>query len=96
MKKVHIDKQDNILGWYDDKIHSNIPADTIEVDDSVWENAITINANSISNGTPVYLDKRTKKDKDKEKEKREWSDYKDAKEAKEKEDWIASGKPKFI
>lgn len=52
MKFAHIDSENNILGWYDNSIHSNIPKPNILVSDKNWLIAINKNANKIySDGT---------------------------------------------
>jgi len=53
MKLVNYDKNGRILGWYDDTIHKKLPTDVLEVEDEVWNEAISINAN--------YIDIETKK-----------------------------------
>lgn len=59
MKYVHLDKENKILGWYSDDIHSNIPTPNIEVSDEVWQEAININANCYENGKFIVKDFRT-------------------------------------
>ena len=59
MKYAHLDKENKILGWYSDDIHSEIPTPNIEVTDEVWQEAININANCYKNGKFIVKDFRT-------------------------------------
>ena len=59
MKYAHLDKENKILGWHDDNIHSNIPTPNIEVTDEVWQEALNINANCYENGEFIVKDFRT-------------------------------------
>jgi hypothetical protein len=60
MKYAHLEKDTNkILGWYSDKIHSEIPTPNIEVSDEVWQEAININANCYEKGKFILKDFRT-------------------------------------
>lgn len=62
MKYTHLDKENKMLGWYDDSIHSIIPTPNIEVTDEVWQEAININANCYENGEFVVKDFRTEEE----------------------------------
>ena len=60
MKYAHLEKNTNkLLGWYDSQIHKEIPTPNIEVEDNVWQGAITINANCYENGKFIVKDFRT-------------------------------------
>lgn len=59
MKYAHLDKENKILGWYDDSIHSKIPTPKIEVDENDWQEALRINANCYENGEFIVKDFRT-------------------------------------
>ena len=46
MKYVHYDKKTNeILGYYDDEIHENIPTPNFEISSDAWRQALSENAN---------------------------------------------------
>jgi len=48
MKIAYYDETNGkLLGWYDDKIHKDIPTPNTEVSDENWKQAISINANFI-------------------------------------------------
>ena len=48
MKYVNYDAKTNeILGFYDDEIHENIPEPNIEISDEEWREALNKNANSV-------------------------------------------------
>lgn len=59
MKYAHLDKENKILGWYSDEIHSEIPTPNIEVSDEVWQEALNISANCYENGKFIVKDFRT-------------------------------------
>lgn len=60
MKIAHINENNQLLGWYDNKIHTTIPIPNIEVSDEVWQNAIDNNHNKVNNdGTTELFDFRT-------------------------------------
>ena len=59
MKYAHLDKENKILGWYSDEIHSDIPTPNIEVTDEVWQEALNTNANCYENGEFIVKDFRT-------------------------------------
>ena len=51
MKYAHIEKETGkLLGWYCTDIHTNIPENSIEVQDKVWNEALSINANYYEDG----------------------------------------------
>lgn len=58
MKYAYLENN-KILGWYDKKIHKTIPTPNIEVDDDVWQEALSINANCYENGKFIVKDWRT-------------------------------------
>lgn len=48
MKYAHYDKNTKeLLGFYDDEIHKNIPESNIEILDEEWREALNKNANSV-------------------------------------------------
>ena len=60
MKYANIENGTNkLLGWYDKKIHLEIPTPNIEVTDEVWQEALNINANCYENGEFIRKDFRT-------------------------------------
>lgn len=60
MKYANYDKTTGqILGWYDDNIHSKIPEPNIEVSEKVWQEAININANCYKDSEFIVKDFRT-------------------------------------
>ena len=59
MKYAYLDKDNKLLGWYDDEIHSEIPIPNIEVTEEDWQEAITINANCYEDGKFLVKDFRT-------------------------------------
>ena len=57
MKYANIENRTNkLLGWYDKKIHLEIPTPNIEVTDEVWQEALNINANCYENGEFILKD----------------------------------------
>lgn len=58
MKCAYLENN-KILGWYDKKIHKTIPTPNIEVDDDVWQEALSINANCYENEKFIVKDFRT-------------------------------------
>ena len=65
MKYAHYNETTRqILGWYDDGIHKEIPMPNVEVEDTAWQNAINNNHNKINeDGTTSLFDFRTDKEK---------------------------------
>ena len=60
MKYANIEQNTNkLLGWYDKRIHLEIPTPNIEVTDEVWQEALNINANCYENGEFILKDFRT-------------------------------------
>jgi len=60
MKYAYINENNQILGWYDDKIHKTIPTPNIEVTDEQWKTAIDNNHNKVnSDGSTLFFDFRT-------------------------------------
>lgn len=56
---AHIDENNQILGWYNDKYHDEIPEPNIEVSEEVWQNACANAHNKINkNGTTEIFDFR--------------------------------------
>ena len=48
MKYAHYNKNTKeLLGFYDDEIHENIPEPNIEISDEEWREALNKNANSV-------------------------------------------------
>ena len=63
MKYAYLEKDINkLLGWYDVKIHSEIPTPNIEVTDEVWQEALNTNANYYEDGKFIVKDFRTDKE----------------------------------
>lgn len=63
MKKAHINENNQLLGWYDEEIHTSIPAPNIEVTEEVWQHAIDNNHNKVNaDGTTESADFRTEAD----------------------------------
>ena len=57
MKYANIENGTNkLLGWYDKRIHLEIPTPNIEVTDEVWQEALNINANCYENGEFILKD----------------------------------------
>ena len=64
MKIAHYEKiTQKLLGWYDKDIHTTIPTPNIEVEDEVWQVAVSENANHVNlDGTLDISDFRTDKE----------------------------------
>ena len=63
MKYANIEQNTNkLLGWYDKRIHLEIPTPNIEVTDEVWQEALNINANCYENGEFIRKDFRTEEE----------------------------------
>ena len=65
MKYAHYDeKEKTILGYYDDKIHDDIPEPNIEISDEDWLRALNENANSVDmkNKKLVRIETQPKRD----------------------------------
>lgn len=65
MKYVYYNTETRqILGWYDSGIHKAIPTPNVEVEDTVWQNAIDNNHNKINeDGITSIFDFRTEQAK---------------------------------
>ena len=63
MKYAHIDNNGQILGWYDDEIHSDIPEPNVQVSEEVWQNALDSSHNTIIGGVTSQVDYRTDEQK---------------------------------
>jgi hypothetical protein len=60
MKIAHINKNNQLLGWYDKEIHSAIPTPNIEVTEEQWLEAINSGHNKVNaDGTTELFDFRT-------------------------------------
>lgn len=59
MKYAHVDGNNQILGWYEDEIHSTIPEPNVQVSEEVWQNAINSSHNTIIDGVTSQVDHRT-------------------------------------
>lgn len=61
---AHINEENNqLLGWYDDTIHTSIPTPNIQVTQSQWQNSIDNNHNKVnSDGSTETYDFRTMKE----------------------------------
>ena len=59
MKYAHINEQNKLLGWYDEKIHSIIPTPNIKVTEEQWQKAINNCHNKVNeDGTTELFDFR--------------------------------------
>lgn len=58
---AHINEENNqLLGWYDDTIHTSIPTPNIQVTQSQWQNSIDNNHNKVnSDGSTETYEFRT-------------------------------------
>jgi len=57
---AHIDENNQLLGWYDDTIHTSIPTPNIQVTKSQWQNSIDNNHNKVnSDGSTETYEFRT-------------------------------------
>nr|DAT76833.1 MAG TPA: hypothetical protein [Caudoviricetes sp.] len=57
MKYANYNKETNeILGYYDDEIHNDIPEPNIEISDEAWQEALAIGANTIKDGKMIYVE----------------------------------------
>ena len=63
MKHAHIDNNGQILGWYDDEIHTSIPSPNVQVSEEVWQNAINSMHNTIIDGVTSQVDHRSDEQK---------------------------------
>ena len=63
MKYAHIDNNGQILGWYEDEIHSDIPEPNVQVSEEVWQNALDSSHNTIIGGVTSQVDHRTDEQK---------------------------------
>jgi hypothetical protein len=63
MKYAHIDNNGQILGWYEDEIHSDIPEPNVQVSEEVWQNALDSSHNTIIGGVTSQVDYRTDEQK---------------------------------
>jgi len=60
MKYAHLENNTKkLLGWYSDDVHNAIPIGSISVEDKIWQDAITINANCYEDGKFIVKDFRT-------------------------------------
>lgn len=61
MKYAYINESTNqLLGWYDDNIHTTIPTPNVEVTNTQWQTAIDNNCNKINDdGSGEVYDFRT-------------------------------------
>ena len=65
MKYVHFKKETNeILGYYDDEIHENIPTPNFEISNDAWRQALSENANiaDVKNQKLVRVEVEQEKD----------------------------------
>jgi len=63
MKIAHVDNNGQILGWYDQEIHTDIPEPNVEVSEEVWQNAIDSSHNTIIGGVTSQVDYRSAEQK---------------------------------
>jgi hypothetical protein len=61
MRYAHIEEETGrLLGWYSHDVHGdNIPTPNVEVEESVWQSAININANCYEEDLFIVKDFRT-------------------------------------
>lgn len=62
MKYAHLNGE-QLLGWYDSEIHTNIPTPNIEVSEQTWQQAINNGANAYVNDTFTTKDFSTEEQK---------------------------------
>lgn len=61
MKYAHINEDTGkLLGWYSKEIHETIPTPNVEVTDTKWQEALSVNANFYEDGNFIAKDLRTK------------------------------------
>ncbi len=53
---VDVDSNNEIIGYYNDDVHSAIPATAVEISKADWQTALEINANTLENGALVYIE----------------------------------------
>ena len=63
MKYAHVDGSGQILGWYEDEIHSTIPEPNVQVSEEVWQNALDSSHNTIIDGVTSQVDHRSNEQK---------------------------------
>jgi len=63
MKYAHVDNNGQILGWYDQEIHTDIPEPNVEVSEEVWQNSINHSHNTIIDGVTSQVDHRSTEQK---------------------------------
>lgn len=56
MKYANYNRENKILGYYDDEIHESIPEPNIKISDEAWQEALAIGANSIKDGKMIYVE----------------------------------------
>ncbi|MBE3607065.1 hypothetical protein CCAL13119_09025 [Campylobacter sp. RM13119] len=65
MKYTHYNKETKqILGYYDDEIHTTIPTPNIEISDEAWQEAININATHVKPKTKELYKQEVVKSED--------------------------------
>lgn len=63
MKIAHINNRNELQGWYDTEIHTNIPTPNIEVTDEQWQTALDNSHNRVNeDGTTELFDFRTEQE----------------------------------
>ena len=64
MKYAHIDENNQLLGFYDNEVNSEIPEPKIQLTEEQWQNALDNGHNKInSDGTSETFDFRTDEEK---------------------------------
>jgi len=63
MKHAHVDNNGQILGWYDQEIHTDIPEPNVQVSEEVWQNSINHSHNTIIDGVTSQVDHRSTEQK---------------------------------
>jgi NADPH-dependent glutamate synthase beta subunit-like oxidoreductase len=67
MKYAYINKNNELIGWYDKEIHTKIPTPFIKVTNEKWKEAINNNHNKINkDGSTERYDFRTDLEKEKQ------------------------------
>lgn len=58
MIKYYADTNINneLIGYYNDDVHSSIPTTCVEITEAQWQNALGINANKLVDGSLVYVE----------------------------------------
>ncbi len=55
MKYAHYDSSNKIVGYYDNKVHKQIPTPNIEITDQEWADALSGRHNTIVGGKTTFV-----------------------------------------